>query len=131
MRKALVAFVATILVSGCFMFDDDIDSGEHCSIATRYSSIENFPVVPAPNRTLPGAISIVAARRRWIPSVQPNGSIRCTMRQRDNLVVVDVIPSIDGKSFSVHCIDCNIKPKKYEQWINKLCREIVKQATKK
>ena len=53
--------------------------------------------------------------------------VRCTLSQRKNLVVVDVVPN-GPQSFSIRPVECNIPPRKYDQWVNNLIREIMYRA---
>ena len=91
--------------------------------------VENTTVVLAEGRTLQGAITAAATRRRWLPSAQADGTIRCTLAQRNHLVVVDVVPT-GANSFSIRPVQSNIPARKFDQWVNNLCREIVFQASR-
>ena len=93
------------------------------------AQIENVAVTPAQGRTLSGAIITAAARRGWSPSAQADGTIRCTLTQRQHLVVVDVVPNGE-QSFSIRPVQSNIPVRKYDQWVNNLSREIVVQASR-
>jgi hypothetical protein len=90
--------------------------------------VENVSVTLAQGRTLSSAIMTAAARRRWVPQNQANGTIRCTISQREHLVVVDVVPNGE-QSFSIRPVQSNIPVRKYDQWVNNLSREIVFQAS--
>ena len=90
--------------------------------------VENISVTLAPGRTLAGAITAAASRRRWLPQAQANGTIRCTLSQREHLVVVDVVPNGE-RAFSIRFVQSNIPVRKYDQWVNNLSREIVYQAS--
>ena len=76
-----------------------------------------------------GAIMAAATRRRWLPQAQAGGTIRCTLSQRDHMVVVDVVPNGE-QSFSIRMVQSNIPVRKYDQWVNNLSREIVYQASR-
>ena len=93
------------------------------------AQIENVAVTLAPGRTLAGAVTAAATRRRWLPQTQANGTIRCTLTQREHLVVVDVVPNGE-QSFSIRLVQSNIPVRKYNQWANNLSREIVLQASR-
>lgn len=90
--------------------------------------VENISVTPAQGRTLKSAVMMAAAHRRWMPSEQGN-IIRCTLSQRDNLVVVDVVLN-DERTFSIRQVQSNIPVRKYDQWVNNLSREIVFQSSR-
>ena len=64
-----------------------------------------------------------------MPQAQADGSIRCTLSQREHLVVVDVVP-VGNKAFSIRMVQSNIPVRKYDQWVNNLSREIVLQASR-
>ena len=91
--------------------------------------VENVAVTLAQGRTLSSAIMTAATRRRWLPQSQENGTIRCTISQREHLVVVDVVPNGE-QSFSIRPVQSNIPVRKYDQWVNNLSREIVFQASR-
>ena len=93
------------------------------------AQIENVAVTLAPGRTLAGAVTAAATRRRWMPQAQANGTIRCTLTQREHLVVADVVPNGE-QSFSIRLVQSNIPVRKYNQWANNLSREIVFQASR-
>ena len=93
------------------------------------AQIENVTVTLAPGRTLASAVTAAAARRGWLPHAQANGTIRCTLSQREHLVVVDVVPNGD-QSFSIRLVQSNISVRKYNQWVNNLSREIVFRASR-
>ena len=89
--------------------------------------VENVSVTLAQGRTLSGAVMAAAMRRRWVPQEQTGGTIRCTLSQREHLVVVDVVPN-GPNAFSIRFVQSNIPVRKYDQWVNNLSREIVFQA---
>ena len=64
-----------------------------------------------------------------MPQAQANGTIRCTLTQREHLVVVDVVPNGE-QSFSIRLVQSNIPVRKYNQRANNLSREIVLQASR-
>ena len=90
--------------------------------------VENISVTLAQGRTLQSAVMAAAARRRWTPSSQGN-VVRCTLSQREHLVIVDVVLS-DDRTFSIRQVQSNIPVRKYDQWVNNLSREIVFQASR-
>ena len=89
--------------------------------------MENVAVTLAPGQTFDQAVAQAAARRRWTTQRQANGTIRCTLSQREHLVIADVVPT-GPKSFSIRPVQSNIPVRKFEQWINNLSREIVARA---
>lgn len=91
--------------------------------------VENVAVEYAQGRTFANAVNTAATRRRWLPQAQADGSIRCTLSQREHLVVVDVVP-VGDKAFSIRMVQSNIPVRKYDQWVNNLSREIVLQASR-
>ena len=91
--------------------------------------VENVTVTLAQGRTLQNAVMTAATRRRWVPSAQGGNVIRCTLNQREHLVVVDVVLT-DAQTFSIRQVQSNIPVRKYDQWINNLSREIVFQASR-
>ena len=96
---------------------------------TAATPVENIAVEYAQGRTFENAVKLAATRRRWLPQAQADGSIRCTLSQREHLVVVDVIP-VGAKAFSIRMVQSNIPVRKYDQWVNNLSREIVLQASR-
>ncbi len=96
---------------------------------TAVTPVENVAVEYAQGRTFASAVELAASRRRWLPQAQADGSIRCTLSQREHLVVVDVIPA-GAKAFSIRMVQSNIPVQKYNQWVNNLTREIVLQASR-
>ena len=118
-KLALSALCAALLcgLSGCFT-----SSGE-----TQPALIENVSVTLAPGRSLRQAIMAAALRRRWVPQEQRNGTVRCTLIQREHKVVADVVPNGDS-AFSIRFVESNIPVRKYNQWADNLSREIAYQA---
>ena len=96
---------------------------------TAVTPVENVAVEYAQGRTFASAVTLAATRRRWLPQAQADGSIRCTLSQREHLVVVDVVP-VGAKAFSIRMVQSNIPVRKYDQWVNNLSREIVLQASR-
>lgn len=45
-------------------------------------------------------------------------------------MVVDVVPGDGGKSFSVRPVESNISVRKYDKWVNNLCRDIVNRTSR-
>ena len=113
----VAALVAVLVFEGCFT-----------SPEAAPQPVENVTVALAQGRTLPCAVMAAATRRRWLPSAQGN-VIRCTLSQRDHLVVVDVVLT-DERTFSIRQVQSNIPVRKYNQWVNNLSREIVFQASR-
>ena len=98
-------------------------------VQTAPTPVENIAVEYAQGRTFASAVNLAATRRRWLPQAQADGSIRCTLSQREHLVVVDVVP-VGAKAFSIRMVQSNIPVRKYDQWVNNLSREIVLQASR-
>ena len=118
-RMKIVKFAALVAVlgfGGCFTPE------------AAPQPVENVTVTLAQGRTLQNAVMTAATRRRWVPSAQGN-VIRCTLSQREHLVVVDVVLT-DAQTFSIRQVQSNIPVRKYDQWINNLSREIVYQASR-
>lgn len=111
------ASVALSVVSGCF-------SGAVAEGRPR--DIVNVSYTLAAGRTFSEAVNSAAVFRRWTPRTLDNGTIRCTLEQRQHRVVVDVVPA--NGTFSIICVESNIPNRKYDQWANNLCREIVARA---
>ena len=98
-------------------------------VQTAVTPVENVAVEYAQGRTFASAVNLAATRRRWLPQAQADGSIRCTLSQREHLVVVDVVPGGE-QSFSIRLVQSNIPVRKYNQWADNLAREIVVQASR-
>ena len=114
-----VASVAAALVAGC-------KTGPYYE--GRPQDIVDVPYALAPGRTFGDAVNAAAARRRWVPQALGNGTIRCTLDQREHHVVVDVVPA-EG-TFSIVYVESNIPNAKYSQWANNLSREIAARAAR-
>ena len=114
----IAALVAVLGFGGCFTPE-----------SATPQPVENVTVVLAQGKTLQGAVMTAAARRRWVPSAQGGNVVRCTLSQREHLVVVDVVLT-DAQTFSIRMVQCNIPVRKYDQWVNNLSREIVFQAAR-
>ena len=125
MTSKTIAAVALCLVFECGFVGCTSTSDKGYAVA----QIENVSVTVAQGRTLSEAIMTAAARRRWMPQAQADGTIRCTLSQREHLVVVDVVPSGE-QSFSIRLVQSNIPVRKYNQWADNLAREIVVQASR-
>ncbi len=121
MAVALVAGLSCVL-AGCM-------SSDTATATTAPAPVENVSVELAPGRTLQSAIMAAAAHRRWLPTKQADGTIRCTLSQREHMVVVDVVP-VGEKAFSIRMVQSNIPVRKYDQWVNNLSREIVMRASR-
>ena len=83
--------------------------------------------VLAEGRTFDAAVKAAAANRRWTAQTLENGTVRCTLVQREHRVVADVVP-LPGNAFAIRCVESNIPAKKYMQWADNLRREIVFRA---
>ena len=123
MTIALVAGLSCVL-AGCMSSDTDTPKATAAP-----TPVENVSVELAPGRTLQGAIMAAAAHRRWLPTKKADGTIRCTLSQREHMVVVDVVP-VGEKAFSIRMVQSNIPVRKYDQWVNNLSREIVMRASR-
>jgi hypothetical protein len=123
MAVALVAGLSCVL-AGCMSSDTDTPKATAAP-----TPVENVSVELAPGRTLQGAIMAAAAHRRWLPTKKADGTIRCTLSQREHMVVVDVVP-VGEKAFSIRMVQSNIPVRKYDQWVNNLSREIVMRASR-
>lgn len=120
-KTCLWALLALAALAGCETFFD---------FEAEPQPVENIAVRLAPGRSFEGCVVTAAARRRWLAQTLPNGTIRCTLRQRSNLVVVDVVPGDGDKSFSVRPVESNISVRKYDKWVNNLCRDIVNRTSR-
>ena len=123
MTIALVAGLSCVL-AGCMSSDTDTPKATAAP-----TPVENVSVELAPGRTLQGAIMAAAAHRRWLPTKKADGTIRCTLSQREHMVVVDVVP-VGEKAFSIRMVQSNIPVRKYDQWVNNLSRGIVMRASR-
>ena len=123
MAVALVAGLSCVL-AGCMSSDTDTPKATAAP-----TPVENVSVELAPGRTLQGAIMAAAAHRRWLPTKKADGTIRCTLSQREHMVGVDVVP-VGEKAFSIRMVQSNIPVRKYDQWVNNLSREIVMRASR-
>ena len=119
LMSVVVASIAMLAVSGCF---------SNSAPEERPQDITNVSYTLAAGRTFNEAVNSAAVFRRWIPRLLENGTTRCTLEQRKHRVVVDVVPS--NGTFSIICVESNIPNKKYNQWANNLCREIVVRASR-
>ena len=119
MTVAIVVGLSCIL-AGCMSSD---------TATAAPTPVENVSVELAPGRTLSGAIMAAAVYRRWLPTKQADGTVRCTLSQREHKVVVDVV-QVGEKSFSIRMVQSNIPVRKYDQWVNNLSREIVMRASR-
>ncbi len=109
-------------ICGCASFGD----GKDPYAVEMPVAIENVAVPPG--KPLNAAIFAAAARRKWIPQLQSDGTVRCTILQRGNVVVVDVVPTGE-RTFSIRHVQSSIPVRKYNQWADNLSREIVYRAT--
>ena len=88
---------------------------------------ENVMYVLAEGKTFQQVVVRAAAKRRWESQLMDNGAIRCTLRQRKNVVVIDIVPT-GHQLFSMRPVQSNIAMRKFEKWIANLKRDIVIQA---
>ena len=116
---AVAALSAAALFSGCASGGS---RGRPCEIRGAQYSL-------APGRTFESVVTDAAARRRWMARRLPNGTMRCTLLQREHRVVADVVP-LPGRTFEIRCVESNIPARKYGQWVENLRREIVFRANK-
>ena len=115
------AMLGMAMCCGCAMCSDPV------SISP--SPITGVSVVVKDREALEKAVVMAATRRRWVPSVKADSTVRCTLVQRQHKVEIDVV--LEGaNSYSINCVSCNIPLAKYQQWINNLQREIAWQASK-
>lgn len=105
-------------VCGCAIFrDGDSSRDEEAPLV-----IENVSVPSG--KSLNAAILSAAERRKWMTHVQSDGTVRCTIMQRSNMVVVNVVPTGD-RTFSIRFVSSNVPVRKYNKWADNLAREIV------
>ena len=83
--------------------------------------------VLAEGKTFQQVVVRAAAKRRWESQLMDNGVIRCTLRQRKNVVAIDIVPT-GNQLFSIRPVQSNIDIRKFEKWIANLKRDIVIQA---
>ena len=88
---------------------------------------ENVMYVLAEGKTFQQVVVRAAAKRRWESQLMDNGVIRCTLRQRKNVVAIDIVPT-GNQLFSIRPVQSNIDIRKFEKWIANLKRDIVIQA---
>ena len=123
MKIRTIAAAALVAAMGCGMAGCETSA----DVGGVPALIENVNVTLAPGQTFASAVTQAATRRRWVPQQQANGTIRCTLTQREHLVIVDVVPT-GPQSFSIRLVQRNIPVRKYNQWANNLSREIVARA---
>ena len=111
---AAAMFSAAALVSGCSSVDPSVTPPE----------ISNVQYELAQGRTFVSVVRDAATRRRWSVQALADGTVRCTIVQREHRVVADVVPG-PGSTFSIRCVESNIPVKKYNQWAENLRRDIV------
>ena len=126
MKTMKMMTVALVLGLGCVLAG--CMSSDTATATAAPTPVENVSVELAPGRTLQSAIMAAAAHRRWLPAKQADGTVRCTLSQREHKVVVDVV-QVGEKSFSIRMVQSNIPVRKYDQWVNNLSREIVMRAS--
>ena len=115
------AVLGAVMCCGCAMFSDPVPISP--------PPITGISVVVKDRATLEKAVAAAAARRRWMPSVPADSTVRGPIVQRQYLVEIDVV--LEGEnSYSIKCVSCNVPLSKYHQWINNLQREIALQASK-
>lgn len=116
-----IALCSLTMACGCA----SLGGGGDPYVAERPMAIENVSIPPG--KPLNAAIFAAAARRKWTPQQQADGTVRCTILQRGNVVVVDVVPTGE-RTFSIRQVQSTIPVRKYNQWANNLSREIVYRA---
>lgn len=124
MKIKELAVGALVAAIGCGMVGCQFEA-----VSEAPAPVENVSFALAQGRTFESAVNKAAARRRWLPQTQADGTIRCTLSQREHLVVVDVVP-VGPQAFSIRQVQSNIPVRKYNQWVNNLSREIVFQASR-
>lgn len=116
-----------IVVAACSLgFVGCLSSGQD---ATLPADVENVSVVVSSGRSLKEAVVTAASRRHWMPSEVDAQTIRCTLVQRSNKVVVDV-RLLDAQHYSIRMVESNIPVRKLAQWVNNLQREIALHAVR-
>ena len=116
--KRSFAFVVIALFAGCGTSRSSEPLIEVNNVAV---------VMTSHNSSLRDAIIRAAVRRRWNPQVQDDGTIRCQLVQRSNVVTICIVLNSET-TYSIVPVDSNIPTRKYNQWIRNLQREIAKQA---
>ena len=116
---AVAALPAVALFSGC-------TSGGSWE---RPCEIRGVQYTLAPGRTFESVVIDAATRRRWMAQKLENGTMRCTLVQREHRVVADVVP-VSAGTFDIRCVESNIPARKYDKWVDNLRREIVFRANK-
>ena len=111
---AAAALPAVAVFSGCMSGGSSEMPREICSVQYTLASGKTFESV----------VTEAATRRRWMAQKLANGTMRCTLEQREHRVVADVVP-MPGGTFDIRCVESNIPAKKYNQWADNLRREIV------
>lgn len=123
--KAVKGVLIGIALCGLIMACGCVSLGGGAYVAERPVAIENVSIPSG--RPLNAAIFAAAARRKWTPQQQADGTVRCTILQRGNVVVVDVVPTGE-RTFSIRQVQSTIPVRKYNQWADNLSREIVYRA---
>lgn len=113
LAAAVAALPAVAVFSGCVSGSSEMPR-----------EIRSVQYTLAPSRTFESAVAEAAKRRRWMAQKLANGTMRCTLEQREHRVVADVVP-MPGGTFDIRCVESNIPAKKYNQWADNLRREIV------
>lgn len=116
-----IALCGLSMACGCA----SMGGGKGQYAAERPMAIENVSIPSG--KPLNAAIFAAAARRKWTPQLQADGTVRCTILQRGNVVVVDVVPTGE-RTFSIRHVQSTIPVRKYNQWADNLSREIVYRA---
>lgn len=101
--------------------------GSFGSEETLPENIGPIPVIVIEGQSLRNAVIKAATFRRWIPEEICASTIRCTIIQRSNRVVVDV-RLVDEKHYAIDMIESNIPARKVSQWVGNLQCEIAKWA---
>lgn len=122
MKKTMI-LAAALCASACFTGCGTMRAEEEPI------PMENIQVSHVGGKPLAAAVQEAAARRRWMTNAIGEGTIRCTIIQRDWRVVVDVVLLSDD-AFSIRPVESNLTVRKYNQWVTNLCREIVARAAR-
>lgn len=121
MGKMIVPAIALAL-AGCFSTPRPTDFSQT-------APVQGVPTCAPAGKPLAPAIVAAASRRGWTTQRLEGDAVRCTIAQRAWKVAVDVKAGGDG-TFSIVPVESNLTPRKYNQWIDKLSREIQKEATR-
>lgn len=103
------ALAALLIVGGCASSDPE----------PFIANYDNIYVAVRQGASLKGVVAEAAARRRWTATDTGPSTLRLTLIQRANKVVVDV-KIIDASHYSIHMVECTVPGRKYMQWISNL-----------